>query len=70
MKPEKEATLRKPPRRTLLQRLFRAGLGNNLITVWVEVVGRYGDGQVETETKIQLGRYTVLRWTRYYTPWQ
>jgi hypothetical protein len=45
-------------------------LADNLITVWVEVVGRYADGQVETETKIQLGRYTVLRLTRFYTPWQ
>lgn len=56
------------PRRTLLQRLFRAGLGRNLITVWTEEKGRYAYGQVETETQIKLGRYTVLRWTSFYTP--
>lgn len=56
------------PRRPLLHRLFRAGLGRNLITVWVEEKGRYALGQVETETRLKVGRYTVLRWSRFYTP--
>lgn len=41
-------------RRTLLQRLFRAGLGRNLITIWVEEKGVDGLGQIETETRVQL----------------
>jgi hypothetical protein len=56
------------PRRTFLQWLFRCGLGNNLVTIWVSEVGQYAHGQTETETKIMLGRYTVLRWTKFYTP--
>jgi hypothetical protein len=55
-------------RRTLIQRLFRAGLGRNLITIWVEEKGVYGLGQIETETRVQLGRFTVLRWSRFFTP--
>lgn len=42
----------KPARRPFLHRLFRAGLGSNLIIVWVEEKGRYGLGQVEAETKL------------------
>lgn len=57
-----------PTKRPLLHRLFRAGLGNNLITVWVTEKGQYASGQVETETKVQIGRYTILRWTKFYTP--
>lgn len=56
------------PRRTLLQRFFRAGLGQNLICIWVQEKGRYSLGQIETESKLMLGRYTVLRWSRFYTP--
>ncbi|KXK67247.1 hypothetical protein BC89_33385, partial [Pseudomonas monteilii] len=51
-----------PSRRTLLQRLFGAGLGQNLISVWVTEIGNYAFGQVVTETKVKLGRYTVLQW--------
>lgn len=57
-----------PARRTVLQWLFRAGLGENLISVWVNEIGTYCFGQVITETKVKLGRYTVLRWTTYRTP--
>lgn len=34
-----------PTRRTLLQRLFGAGLGQNLISVWVTEVGNYAFGR-------------------------
>ncbi|MBW5463687.1 hypothetical protein GOY11_21135 [Pseudomonas aeruginosa] len=61
-------SIEKTPRRPLLHRLFRAGLGRNLITVWVEEKGRHAFGQVETETRVYLGRYVVLRWSRFYTP--
>ncbi|MBA1203592.1 hypothetical protein G7009_17865 [Pseudomonas capeferrum] len=56
------------PRRTLLQRIFGAGLGQNLISVWVTEIGNYAFGQVVTETKVKLGRYTVLHWKTYRTP--
>lgn len=56
-----------PLRRTLLQRLFGAGLGQNLISVWVTEIGNYAFGQVITETKVKLGRYTVLQWKTYKT---
>jgi hypothetical protein len=62
------ATMPKATPRPLLHRLFRAGLGRNLITVWVEEKARNSYGQVETETRIHLGRYVLLRWTRFYTP--
>ncbi|ESW38377.1 hypothetical protein [Pseudomonas taiwanensis] len=57
-----------PTRRTLLQRLFGVGLGQNLISVWVTEVGNYAFGQVVTETKVKLGRYTLLQWKTYRTP--
>lgn len=57
-----------PIRRTLLQRLFGAGLGQNLFSVWVTEVGNYAFGQVVTETKVKLGRYTLVQWTTYRTP--
>lgn len=57
-----------PPWRTLLQRLFGAGIGQNLIKVWVTETGSYAFGQVVTETKVKLGRYTVLQWKTYRTP--
>lgn len=50
-----------PPRRTLLQRLFRGGLGRPLINLWVEE-RTGGSGQSITETRLNLGRYTVLHW--------
>lgn len=49
------------PRRTLLQRLFRGGLGRPLISLWVEVRNN-SDEQRTTDTRLKLGRYTVLRW--------
>lgn len=55
-------------KRTLLQRLFRCGLGQNLISVWVDVKGEYAHGQTITETRVKLGRYTVARWTTVRTP--
>lgn len=42
------------PRRTLLQRLFGAGLGQNLISVWVTEIGNYllpGGNRDEGETR-------------------
>lgn len=50
----------KPPRRTLLQRLFRGGLERPLINLWIETRG--DSDQITTDTKLNLGRYTVLRW--------
>lgn len=49
------------PRRTFLQRLFRGGLGRPLVNLWVEQRNS-GDGQRTTDTRVKLGRYTVLRW--------
>ena len=54
-------TTAKPPKRTLLQRLFRGGLGRPLINLWVEE-RTAGYGQRHTETRLKLGRYTVLHW--------
>lgn len=51
----------KPIKRTLLQRLFRGGLGRPLINLWV-VERTAGYGQRITETRLKLGRYTVLHW--------
>lgn len=56
----------KPPKRPLLQRLFRGGLGRPLINMWVEE-RTCGDGQRITNTKLNLGRYTVLHWERINT---
>lgn len=50
-----------PTKRTLLQRLFRGGLGRPLVNMWVETRA-CGYGQRITDTKLNLGRYTVLRW--------
>lgn len=50
----------KPLKRTLLQRLFRGGLGRPLINLWIETRGDHD--QITTDTKLNLGRYTVLRW--------
>lgn len=59
--PETPAKTEKAPRRTLLQRLFGGGLGRPLINLWVEErVGEYGQRHVET--RLKLGRHTVLRW--------
>lgn len=52
---------KRPPRRTLLQRLFRGGLERPLVNLWVEV-SHCNDGQTVTDTRLKLGRYTVLRW--------
>lgn len=49
------------PKRTLLQRLFRGGLGRPLVNLWIEE-HTMGDGQRITNTKLNLGRYTVLHW--------
>lgn len=50
----------KPIKRTLLQRLFQGGLGRPLINLWIETRG--DSDQITTDTKLNLGRYTVLRW--------
>lgn len=49
------------PRRTLMQRLFRGGLGRPLVNLWVET-RQCHDSQRITDTRLMLGRYTVLRW--------
>ncbi|WP_177434116.1 hypothetical protein [Pseudomonas sp. Sample_23] len=49
------------PRRTLLQRLFRGGLGRPLVNLWIEV-HQCHDSQRITDTQLKLGRYTLLRW--------
>lgn len=49
------------PRRTLLQRLFRGGLGRPLVNLWVET-RQCHDSQRITDTQLKLGRYTLLRW--------
>lgn len=51
----------KPLKRTLLQRLFRGGLGRPLVNLWVEERTN-GDGQRTINTKLNLGRYTILHW--------
>lgn len=48
-------------KRTLLQRLFRGGLGRPLVNLWIET-RECGYGQRITDTKLNLGRYTVLQW--------
>lgn len=50
-----------PPKRTLLQRLFRGGLGRPLVNLWVETRD-INESQRVTDTKLKLGRYTVLHW--------
>lgn len=49
------------PRRTLLQRLFKGGLGRPLINLWIED-RQNGDEQRTTHYKLNLGRYCVLQW--------
>lgn len=56
----------RPPRRTFLQWLFRSGLGRPLINLWV-TEHEYGHGQRITESRLKLGRYTVLHWERIRT---
>lgn len=49
------------PRRTLLQRLFKGGLGRPLINLWIED-RQNCDEQRTTHYKLNLGRYCVLQW--------
>lgn len=49
------------PRRTLLQRLFRGGLGRPLVNLWIET-RECSEGQRITLSRLKLGRYTVLSW--------
>ncbi len=60
------ASIEAPPRRTFLQRLFRGGLGRPLVNLWV-TERTCGYGQRITETRLNLGRYTVLHWESIYT---
>ncbi len=56
-------------KRPLLHRLFKAGLGQEtLITVWITEKDEYAHGQTERETKIKIGRYTLLAWRTFHTP--
>lgn len=50
-----------PTKRTLLQRLFQGGLGRPLVNLWIET-RECGYGQRITDTKLNIGRFTVLRW--------
>ncbi|RUT30905.1 hypothetical protein WG29040_23490 [Pseudomonas sp. PAMC 29040] len=56
----------KPIKRTLLQRLFRGGLGRPLINLWVEE-RTSADCQRTINTKLKFGRYTILHWERVHT---
>lgn len=56
-------TTETPSRRTFLQWLFRGGLGRPLVNLWVEARS-YGGYQRITETRLKLGRYTLLRWEK------
>lgn len=49
------------PSRTFLQWIFRCGLGRPLVNLWIET-REVSCGQRITDTKLNLGRYTVLRW--------
>jgi hypothetical protein len=49
------------PRRTVLQRLFRGGLGRPLVNLWIETRD-INEFQRITDSQLKLGRYTVLRW--------
>ena len=60
------AQAEQPFKRTLLQRLFRGGLGRPLINLWVEA-RTCGEGQRIINTKLKFGRYTILRWERIHT---
>jgi hypothetical protein len=55
------------PRRTFLQWLFRGGLGRPLVNLWVEERSHGGGHQRTTDTRLNLGRYTLLRWQRITT---
>lgn len=57
----KTSQTEKPLKRTLLQRLFRGGLGRPLVNLWVETRD-INESQRVTDTKLKLGRYTVLHW--------
>ena len=49
------------PRRSLLQRLFKGGLGRPLINLWIED-RHHGYAQCTTHYKLNVGRYCVLQW--------
>jgi hypothetical protein len=55
-----------PARRTLLQRIFRGGIGRPLINLWV-TEKTTGCGQRTIDTRLNLGRYTMLHWERIHT---
>lgn len=52
-----------------IKKLFRCPQDRSLILVWREETHRNSGGQIESSTKISVGRYTVLRWTTIFTPY-
>lgn len=52
----------------LLKKLLKCPADRDLILVWSEVVGEYGLGQTHTATRIYIGRYVALRWTKVHMP--
>jgi hypothetical protein len=50
-----------------IKKLFSCPQDRNLILVWREDTDVFGGNQVHTDTKIMLGRYTVLCWTTIHT---
>ena len=53
---------------SILKRLLKCPQGGELIIVWRQVIGEYALGQTQTITKISIGRYVVLKWTTFNTP--
>jgi hypothetical protein len=52
-----------------IKKLFRCPQDRSLILVWREEISRNAGGQIESNTKISVGRYTVLRWSSISTPY-
>lgn len=52
----------------ILKKLLKCPKDRALIMVWRQVIGEYALGQTQTITKISVGRYVVLKWTTFYTP--
>jgi hypothetical protein len=51
-----------------IKKLFSCPPDRNLILVWREETDILGSRQVHTDTKVMLGRHTVLCWTTIYSP--
>mgnify|MGYP003406963789 CR=1 FL=1 len=51
-----------------IKKLFDCPQDRNMILVWREETNRNKAGQIESDTKIYIGRYTLLKWSTIYTP--